>query len=766
MIEDDEDDIGGEASLQINHSSPKYIQTCIQSTIQKKPSNGIQIAKYPVLFTYMITVSRKNILPPVEESDNKEIHQTTTKTNTKHNRNEEEEDDDDSRYSEDVRKRHDDTKGKYSDNKIAELAKESFQTLGEEQWSVFQKIAKGENIMVCGPAGTGKSVVIVHAVRFLRKLKLNVSVTAMTGVAASYLNGGQEDINASTLHWWIGSDLCTGSAKEESEKIKQSQSFIRWIDTEVLVIDEVSMMDAALFDKLDQMARILRKNPFPFGGIQIVLSGDFFQLEPVIVDSSSKPYGKYKNKSIVDGDHEKSNDTSAQQRKEDSSKHVFCFQTKTYKNAFKRENVIVLTKNYRQKTDPEFQRVLEEIREGTLSIRSIELLKSRLNAPLHCPTGIRPTFLMPLVRQVEAENKNALDAISGPVFSFKMNTISAPSLPEKKADIMISMLKKKIPQVVDDLKLKIGAPVMLLVNLNVPDGLVNGAQGCVQKFDEEDGLPHVQFANGQVVKIQMYTWNSDNGKGTKRFSGVLIRQLPIKLAAALTIHKSQAMSLDYVKLDMGPEMFASGQGYVALSRCRRLDGLCLTRFHWKSIRVNVVVIQFYREYNALLHLFSPSSNNNNNKTRSGTKTSTASDGKQQTLQDNPVVDTQDCMLTELELEEQRLQECREQLEIVTERVIELLKIHMPSAVSSGTVKTGMYKRPPRFLSNNNNDTSNVKIITTGRLSTANDSNEDMSKNNITTQLRKKPRISTTNSVSGRYIPSSKNKDHLMEECPL
>lgn len=151
-------------------------------------------------------------------------------------------------------------------------------TLDDEQLKALNLILKGENIHICGAAGTGKSYLISYIVEELEKKKLKVSITATTGVAANNLNNYHFKNNATTLHWWMGCGICKQTAEKEANNIR---SLHNWISTNVLIIDEISMLDPELFEKIDKIARIVRKNPFPFGGIQMILCGDWFQLEPV-----------------------------------------------------------------------------------------------------------------------------------------------------------------------------------------------------------------------------------------------------------------------------------------------------------------------------------------------------------------------------------------------------------------------------------------------------------------------------------------------------
>lgn len=326
--------------------------------------------------------------------------------------------------------------------------------LNQEQRKAFDLIIKGENVHICGAAGTGKSHLLTIVYGSLRHLKLNVAVTAPTGVAANNLNESCKgiDMKATTIHSWIGAGLFDGSFQENLQKIKSARAEERWKSVDVLIIDEISMVSPKLFDDMDLIARTLRGNSKPFGGIQMVLCGDWFQLEPVRdnrrIDEKYEyviSFGSCFNFAYRDID--------------------YCFETDLWNKTIKEENIIELCENYRQKTDPQFQKLLDEIREGILTEESIILLKSRINASLENPAGIRPTLLLPLVWQVKKENDQALAEIQGEKVRYTWQRFDH-NIEKKEADKLFQTLVGRIP-VDEKVYLKVGAPVMLLVNLSV-----------------------------------------------------------------------------------------------------------------------------------------------------------------------------------------------------------------------------------------------------------------------------------------------------------
>jgi ATP-dependent DNA helicase PIF1 len=446
-------------------------------------------------------------------------------------------------------------------------------SLNAEQQKAFDLILSGENIALCGAAGTGKSVLLLKIITALTVLKLKVAVTAPTGVAANILN--TSEISATTLHYWAGCGLFDKSVDSVLKYVQARQDALkRWLTTDVLVIDEISMVSPELLEKLEQLARRIRSNPKPFGGIQLVCCGDWFQLPPV------KKKGGFTDPKYANMD--------------------FCFETNAWSTLIKASNVVILKENFRQKGDPQFQRVLEEIREGVLTEESSNILKSRLYAKLD--SDMKPTYLMPRKKNVDLENRNAIDSLNSKsvIFKWDYEEINMENLDKKKKEYMIKNFKKDL-QVEELIELKVGAVIILLVNLDVGEGYVNGMQGIVISFD--DGNPVVRFANGKTLTVLKYKWAKRiYQKGVSEFCGICVSQIPLKLAYALTIHKAQSISLDRVKLDLGSSTFEGGQAYTGISRCRSLDGLSLTDFDPDSIIVNPKAVAFYQQYFALKHL--------------------------------------------------------------------------------------------------------------------------------------------------------------------
>lgn len=468
--------------------------------------------------------------------------------------------------------------------------------LNEDQLKALELILRGENVFITGGGGTGKSFLlncIVNAMRKIcatQKIPLQLAVTAMTGAAAANLNDNftNKNCKACTIHSWMGVGVFSNSPIAEAKIVqKRPEVLERWKQTNTLIIDEISMMSPELFEKIDALAKILRESTRPFGAMQLILCGDFFQLPPIIKDSEVSM--AYKKKS-------------------------YCFETESWSDSIPDENVVVLRTIYRQ-NDEAFRKILGEIREGVVSDESIKILMSRLNTQTNNTDeekqGLTSTFITPRKNTVLEQNEKILHSIQAEPRKFVWEISKHPkTIDSRITEPAINRLKKHIP-VAEVITLKVGCPVMLLCNIRVDSGLVNGAQGVITGFT--GGLPVVKFANGKKVVISRFAWWEDCSGRTKKFNAnrddkkenrppsVCISQIPLTVAAALTIHKVQGLGIDNVRLNLSAEIFAPGQAYVALSRCTSLEGLCLTEFDPRTIQVDSKVVEFYRKRSALMH---------------------------------------------------------------------------------------------------------------------------------------------------------------------
>jgi ATP-dependent DNA helicase PIF1 len=434
-------------------------------------------------------------------------------------------------------------------------------TLTTEQRLVFDELQKGRNVFLTGRGGTGKSYLIttiynelplVHTI----KKGCRIAITAMTGCAAVLLGR-----RAKTLHSWAGIGLGRGTAKELIVKIRKSPRAMKnWLCTDLLVIDELSMMPAELLEKLDEIGRIVRRNGAkPFGGIQLLLVGDFLQLPPV-----------------VRGD-------------EDLR---FAFETPLWSDLT--DCAIELTISQRQK-DEQFQRILGEIRIGELSQESADILEERRGLPWQ-QLKIRPTLLFPRRAEVDMINESNLKVLAGNRQNFKAGIAFKDKIPigfDPQNPEFIRSLEAmdKEANYSTELVLAVGAQVMLISNLDVEKGLVNGSRGVIVELSgstDAGGAPLVEFRNGLIIPINRDSWEIEG------WDGVMRTQIPLRLAWAVTIHKCQGATLDCALVDIGRNVFEYGQAYVALSRVRDLEALYVHDFEPRAIRAHPRVIEFYQ----------------------------------------------------------------------------------------------------------------------------------------------------------------------------
>jgi ATP-dependent DNA helicase PIF1 len=417
----------------------------------------------------------------------------------------------------------------------------------KEQKIAIQKFNEGNNIFITGPGGSGKTYIIKMIKQIAEERQQNIQICALTGCAAVLLN-----CNAKTVHSWAGIGLGNNSLDVTIIKIrKYLPKLMEWIKLDILVIDEISMMSKKLFELLDGIGKALRRNNLPFGGIQLVFSGDFFQLPPV---------GK----------------------NEDSA---FCFESPLWFEAFHIENHIQLKKIFRQ-NDIIFKTILNEIRVGKITRKSQEILSQQIGKDSSL-LYIKPTKIFPIKSKVNEINTIELNNLITTEFIFKSKYISVKQIDEivqyELNRIENNLLCDKV------IKLKVGAQVMCIVNM---DTLCNGSQGIITRF--ENGIPVVKFTNGIEMAMNYHIWQSEN------IIGVGVSQIPLILAWAITIHKSQGATLDFVELDIGSNIFECGQSYVALSRVKSLDGLYISLFDPKKIKVNRKVRDFYSKIDNLI----------------------------------------------------------------------------------------------------------------------------------------------------------------------
>lgn len=421
----------------------------------------------------------------------------------------------------------------------------------DRQKQILSAVSKGNSVFIMGSAGTGKTILVQHIIKLLRKCHKpsQVFVTASTGVAACAISG-------QTLHSFAGigypmADRCTLLDRVLMDK----NTCKRWNKVEALVIDEISMVEAELFDSLEYIAREVRGKNKMWGGIQLIVSGDFFQLQPII--DLRKSSGK-----------------------------EFAFEAKCWKESFDLQ--VELTKVFRQ-SDSQFIKLLQGVRRGECDPEDLKVLEQSCLVTEPDSSAVQ---LFPLKEDVKRVNDMRMESLSEEVFKYM--AVDRGEDPWKR------QLQQGIAP--NELLICRGARVMLIKNLSTSTGLVNGATGTVKGFCQPKHmdvtltgicndvlLPIVEFDSGPRMVIEPETWAVMEGSTVVAER----KQIPLVLAWASSIHKCQGMTLDKLYTDLS-RAFGYGMVYVALSRVRSLEGLQLSGFCPSKIKAHPKVLQFYK----------------------------------------------------------------------------------------------------------------------------------------------------------------------------
>ncbi|CAO3570385.1 unnamed protein product [Mortierella alpina] len=492
--------------------------------------------------------------------------------------------------------------------------------LSSEQRYLLRKVIEDKkSVFFTGSAGTGKSVLLRQLIQDLKQVYKpgQVAVTASTGIAACNIGG-------CTLHSFAGVGLASGTVEQLMVKLdEKKRNKTRWRKTKVLIIDEISMVDGVLFDKLEEIARRVKKNDKPFGGIQLIVTGDFFQLPPVVntshtfQDPSMSPIifspsparaslsGSRSTSTIVQRDsadylaHEDeipyfegefsaaspTVDTSAPEQIQPQTP-ILCFDAKSWKTCI--EYTLQLTEVFRQR-DQRFIDMLTEMRHGKLSDETCRIFKELERTPQYPDDGIQATELFALRKEVEMANHRHLADLAGPVYVYQPRDHG----PWKEVMDRVCIAPTR-------LQLKENAQVMLIKNLTPT--LVNGSMGVVVGFhkdntvDMETGeyvtshFPVVRFVGEEDdLVIRPEEWKLELPDGEVLGSRI---QVPLILSWAMSIHKSQGQTIERLKVDMG-KIFEVGQAYVAISRATTLEGLQVVNFNKRSVLAHDRVGAFY-----------------------------------------------------------------------------------------------------------------------------------------------------------------------------
>lgn len=419
-----------------------------------------------------------------------------------------------------------------------------FSSLSPKQASVIESFESGKNIFVTGGAGSGKS----YLLNFLKRNygHLGLQITASTGIAAVNIGGV-------TIHSWAGIGLANLPIDQIVENIfsgKFSKIRRRIKQARALAIDEVSMISAEVFEIIDQVFRRVRENNAPMGGIQMLLFGDFLQLPPI---------------------------------NRGSSKFNFCFDSQAWQKL--NPTTLLLEEIFRQ-SNQGLVKILNNLRLGKLDEDDKKILLSRVNAK-DDNLAIKPTILTTHNLKVEKINSEELKKIPREEVSYKAEYFGM--------EARIEFLKKNC-MASQDLRLKVGAQVMMIKNTYQKDGIINGSLGIIRNFSPKKRYPIVEFSNGKILTISTEEWlvekYDEDKKLVKTEAGV--NQVPLILAWAMTIHKSQGLTLDKISCDLS-DVFSPGQAYVALSRARSLEGIFIESINFDKISHSHEAADFYQK---------------------------------------------------------------------------------------------------------------------------------------------------------------------------
>jgi ATP-dependent DNA helicase PIF1 len=391
----------------------------------------------------------------------------------------------------------------------------------------------GHNVFLTGSAGSGKTYLLNKYIQYLKSNDIPVAVTASTGIAASHMNG-------MTIHSWSGLGIRATLTEYDLEAMEEKRYlWERFTDAKILIIDEISMLHHYRLDLVERIARFFKRNELPFGGMQVILCGDFFQLPPVARPSEPEAHFAH---------------------------HAQAWEALDLK-------ICYLEESHRQNDDA-YLSILNAVRKNSVSSDMFNMLRERFNKDTTTSVA-RPTKLYTHNIDVDGVNARELELVEGPIAKYVMSEDGNPA---------IALSLKKNCLAPETLALKKGAQVMFVKN-NYEAGYVNGTLGTVVECGRF--FPTVRTVQGRLIEAKSADWSIEEDQKIK----AKISQVPLRLAWAITVHKSQGMTLDAAEIDLS-KSFEKGMGYVALSRVKSLDGLKLIGLNEKALQVDEDILMF------------------------------------------------------------------------------------------------------------------------------------------------------------------------------
>jgi ATP-dependent exoDNAse (exonuclease V) alpha subunit len=413
-----------------------------------------------------------------------------------------------------------------------------------KQETALKLLKAGENVFLTGSAGAGKTYTLNQYIQYLKARKVPVAITASTGIAATHMNG-------MTIHTWAGIGIKDVLSEHDLKNMKERKYLKEHLENaQVLIIDEISMLHAKQLNLVNQVLKYFKESDEAFGGIQVIVAGDFFQLPPV---------GK----------------------NEERNRDKFCFMSEAWVEA--KFRVCYLTEQHRQGNDF-LNDILNAIRSQSINQSHIQALENTRQQDIG-ETFTRLYTHNADVDQINFQHLNAIE-VDGRQFDAKCDGNAK----------LVETLKSSV-RAPESLVLKKNAKVMFVKN-NFDMGYINGSLGEVVGFEEDDEygiLPKVQLTDGTTLLVEPETWSVDNDAGKTIAS---FQQIPLRLAWAITIHKSQGMTLAAAEINLS-HTFEKGQGYVALSRLKSLEGLRLLGFNLQALELDSLALKADRRFQEL-----------------------------------------------------------------------------------------------------------------------------------------------------------------------